>query len=79
MPRELMLEIDLQPPYPTGLHDQAFVTGCELIDQVGWERLKLLGTQMNEAGRHDIPAWLELLDEREQAAVNSVLGSSAQP
>lgn len=78
LPRELMQAIDLQHTYPDGLYGQAFVTGCELIDQIGWERLKLLGTQMNKAGRHDIPLWLELLDKREQAAVRRVLRSSTE-
>lgn len=76
MSREQMLNLDLRPPYPEGIYGQAFVTGCELIDQVGWERLKLLGTQMDESGRHDIAAWLKLLDERERESVGRVMGAA---
>jgi hypothetical protein len=67
-------ELDLRPPYPKGLYGRAYVTGLGLIDQIGWERLKLLGVILDEAGRHDIPTWLDALEPREREAVERVLG-----
>lgn len=70
---DAMRTLDLKPVYPEGLYGRAYVTGLELIDQIGWERLKLLGSMLDETGRHDIPAWLDALEPHEREAASRVL------
>ena len=74
LPVGVMLTTPLQKGSLDGLYGRAWVTGRELSAAVGWERLKPLARSFDETGRPDVAAWVRALPEREQPAVEAVLG-----
>jgi len=65
---------NLALPYPEGTHALAFGIGCRLVDAVGWERLKQLGTMIDERrAKHDLGRWVDSLDPDEREAVTKIL------
>ena len=71
--RKRMLTTPLTHPY-SWVYGRAFVTGRQLQDAVGWERVKELATCFDKRGQPDLRGWLGILptDERKQAEL--VLG-----
>ncbi|HET7589482.1 MAG TPA: hypothetical protein VFK14_04775 [Solirubrobacterales bacterium] len=68
-----MMEADLEQGYPPGLYPRAFLVGCELIEGVGWERVRPLGGLFDSRGKHDMSAWVETLDLDEAKVVQQIL------
>lgn len=69
---------NLTLPYPQGTHALVFQIGCRLVEAVGWECLKQLGTMIDEQGaRHDLGRWVGGLDRNDHEAVTRILADSA--
>lgn len=69
---------NLSLPYPEGTHALAFRTGCRLVEAVGWERLKQLGTMIDEqSAGHDLRRWVSDLDRSDREVVLRILAGSA--
>jgi hypothetical protein len=69
---------DLSLPYPEGTHALTFQIGCRLVEAVGWERLKQLGTMIDEQrARHDLGRWVGDLDRSDREVVTRILAGSA--
>jgi hypothetical protein len=69
---------DLSLPYPEGTHALTFQIGCRLVEAVGWERLKQLGTMIDEQrARHDLGRWVGYLDRSDREVVTRILAGSA--
>lgn len=69
---------NLSLPYPEGTYALAFQIGCHLVEAVGWECLKQLGTMIDEQGvRHDLGRWVGDLDRSEREVVTRILAGSA--
>jgi hypothetical protein len=58
-----------------GLYGRAWVTGRQLVDVVGWERLKPLAASFGPDGRPDVVGWVRSLADTNQAVVEVVLGA----
>jgi len=68
---------NLTLPFPDGTHELAFRIGCRLVEVVGWERLKQLGTMIDEqSARHDLGRWAGGLDPDDREAVTRILADS---
>ena len=61
--------------YPPGLYGRAFVTGRELTDAVGWERVKLIADSFDGAGKVDVAAWVRSTPDDGRSKVEAILGS----
>ena len=72
---EKMLGEAITPPYPQGLHDRAYVVGCELVEAIGWERLKPLATMFDKGNRPDLTGWIASMSTDERQAVAALLGT----
>jgi hypothetical protein len=74
---ELETVQNLTLPFPEGTHALAFQIGCRLKEAVGWERLKQLGTMIDEQGaKHDLERWVGGLDPDGRDAVKRILVDS---
>jgi hypothetical protein len=64
---------DLMLPYPSGTHELAFQIGYRLVEVVGWERLKRLGTMLDEQNsKHDLRRWADGLDAGDRGQVMGI-------
>lgn len=64
---------DLSLPFPPGTHELAFQIGCRLVEVVGWERLKQLGTMLDEqSAKHDLRHWVDGLDPGDRKLVGGM-------
>jgi len=64
-------------PFPEGTHELAFRIGCRLVEVVGWESLKQLGTMIDEQStKHDLGRWVDGLDPDDREAVTRILADS---
>lgn len=64
---------DLALPFPPGTHELAFQIGCRLVEVVGWERLKQLGTMLDEqSAKHDLRHWVDGLDPDDRKLVMGI-------
>jgi hypothetical protein len=61
-------------PYPVGLYGRAYVAGGELIEAVGWDKLRHLALARDEAGRPCIDTWLDSLPTAERTRAQRVSG-----
>lgn len=67
----------LTPGYPDGLYGRAWLTGRQLADAVGWERLKLLAGSFDENGKVDVAAWAGSIPTGDRARAEAVLGPTS--
>ena len=66
---------DMSVAYPDHSYARAFVTACELVDAIGWNRLQPLGTML-KGDQHNLNGWLENLGDEEGIAARNVLDAT---
>jgi hypothetical protein len=71
---DTMLTTSLADLDGDGLYGRAWLTGRQLQEGVGWERLKFLASSFDKRGRPDVVGWLLSLPKAERAKVEALLG-----
>ena len=56
-------------PYPLGMYGRAFVTGEQLLREVGWENLKPLARSFDALGKPDVAGWKRSLSNEAREAI----------
>jgi hypothetical protein len=72
---EEMLATPLAQGYPAGLYGRAWVTGRQLTEAVGWERVKQLASSFGADGKVDLLAWVRSVPGAERPLIEAVLGT----
>jgi hypothetical protein len=56
-------------PYPLGMYGMAFVTGEQLLREVGWSKLKPLARSFDARGKPDVAGWKRSLSDEAREAI----------
>jgi hypothetical protein len=70
---EAMLSADLETEDPPGIYPKSWEVGTELMEAIGWEKVRPLARVFDDRGKHDVQAWLGSLPADDQAKARSVL------
>jgi hypothetical protein len=73
LPLSELVAADLAAKYPEPTYARAYVTARELVDRIGWDQLRVLGSMVSE-GKHDVAAWLNYLNPAERQDAQDILG-----